>query len=131
MEYKDISVWSQLPPADVPVTTMVAVDWDRDVDIDIVVAEPTGKVVGLLENLRHAEFRWSPFDAAYQRLGVRRVVALVEADGNVSWDLLSAGERGVQLTLTATPRSGRGELRADREVAPQPQSGGACLGLRQ
>ena len=33
-------------------------------------------------------------------------VALVEADGNVSWDLLSAGERGIQLTLTATPRAG-------------------------
>ena len=105
-EYKDISAWSRLPPGDVPVTTMVAVDWDRDGDIDVVAAEPTGKVVGLLENLRHAEFRWAPFDAAYRNLGTPSCVALVEADGNVSWDLLSAGERGVYLVLTATPRSG-------------------------
>ncbi|MBM4091144.1 MAG: CRTAC1 family protein [Planctomycetes bacterium] len=123
LEYGDISSRSQLPPVDVPVTTMVAVDWDRDADIDIVVAEPTGKAVGLLENLRHTEFCWTPFDAAFQNLSNPSCVALVEADGNVSWDLLSAGGNGVQLLLTATPRSGVvNHVRTER-ADPQARSG--------
>ena len=123
MLYKDISAWSQLPPADVTVTSMVAVDWDRDVDIDVVLAEPSGKVVGLLENQRHAQFRWVPFDATYQGMNAPRSVALVEADGNVSWDLLSAGERGIQLTLTATPRAGVVNYVRTEKIDDTPQDG--------
>jgi hypothetical protein len=123
LQYTDISAWSKLPPAEVAVTTMVAVDWDRDVDIDVVMAEPTGKVVGLLENLRHAEFRWTPFDATYQGLGNPTCVALVEADGNASWDLLSAGQRGVQLLLTATPRSGVVNYVRTEKVEDQARAG--------
>ena len=104
-------------------TTMVAVDWDRDVDIDVVIAEPTGKVVGLLENQRHAEFRWVPFAAEYQALGKPLALALVEADGNVSWDLVSAGERGVQVTFTATPRAGIVNYVRTERSREQAQSG--------
>ena len=123
LQYSDISSHSVLPPADVAVTTMVAVDWDRDVDIDVVMAEPTGRVVGLLENQRHAEFRWVPFAADYQTLGKPLALALVEADGNVSWDLVSAGERGVQVTFTATPRSGIVNFVRTEQVGEQAQSG--------
>ena len=103
--YQNISDRSQLPPSDTAITTMVAVDWDRDVDIDIVVSEPTGRVCGWLENLRHAEFRWRPFEAEYQQLGSPSCLAVLEADGNVSWDLLAAGQHGVQVALTSTPRA--------------------------
>ena len=110
LSYTNISEWSTLPPADVAATALVAVDWDRDVDIDIVLAGPGGDVVGLLENQRHAEFRWTPFDDSFEQLGRPDALALLEADGNLSWDLLSAGERGVRLFLTATPASGNGEV---------------------
>ncbi len=123
MAYKEISAWSQLPPANVPVTSMVAVDWDRDVDIDVILAEPTGKVVGVLENMRHAQFRWTPLDAAYEALGAPRSIALLEADGNVSWDLAAAGQQGVQVALTATPRAGTVNYLRTEKVDQAPQDG--------
>ncbi len=106
MAFTNTSEFSQMPPADTPLSTMVAVDWDRDADIDIVVGAPNGKLAGYMENMRHGEFRWTAFDAKYSELNQPEQLALLEADGNVSWDLLSAGAKGVQLYLTATPRSG-------------------------
>ncbi len=106
MTYTNTSEFSQLPPTDVLFSTMVAVDWDRDADIDVVIGEPSGKLAGYLENMRHGEFRWTALDAKYGQLDQPRQLALLEADGNVSWDLMSAGDNGVQLYLTATPRSG-------------------------
>lgn len=123
LAYQNVSQWSQLPPADVAVTSMVAVDWDRDVDIDIVLVEPTGQVVGVLENMRHAEFRWTPFDAAFEALHSPSSVAVLEADGNVSWDLLSAGANGVQLCLTATPRSRIVNYMRTQQIDSQPCTG--------
>ncbi|MHB0959654.1 MAG: FG-GAP-like repeat-containing protein [Pirellulaceae bacterium] len=123
LQYTDISAYSVMPPADVAITTMVAVDWDRDADIDVVIAEPTGKVVGLLENQRHAEFRWVPLAADYEALGKPQALALVEADGNVSWDLVSAGEGGVHVAFTATPRSGLVNYVRTQQLAEQAASG--------
>lgn len=123
LTYTDISQWSSLPPAEIAVTAMVAVDWDRDVDIDIVLADASGRSVGILENLRHAEFRWVPFDDQFEQLRGPSSLALLEADGNVSWDLLAAGPRGVHLFLTSTPRSGIVQFLRAVPILDQPQTG--------
>ena len=79
--------------------------------------------MGLLENQRHGEFRWVPFPAEYQALQQPTALALVEADGNVSWDLVSAGSKGVHVTLTATPRAGLVKYLRTVAVSDKPQIG--------
>ncbi len=106
LTFSDISQFSQMPPPNVALSTMLAVDWDRDADIDLILAEPSGQVTGWLRNMRHGEFTWTPFDAVYEQLRKPARAVLLEADGNVSWDLLTVGETGAHLFLTATPRSG-------------------------
>jgi hypothetical protein len=123
LAFTDTSEFSQLPPSDVPLTTMVAVDWDRDADIDVVVGEPSGRITGLLENMRHGQFQWSPFPDEYEQLGKPQAIGLLEADGNVSWDLLTAGQQGVRLVLTATPRTGTVNFLKSTTVSEQPAAG--------
>lgn len=76
---------------------LVAVDWDRDVDLDIVVVGTPQS--GIFENLRHGEFRWQTFSDGPQSALTGSVA---ELDGNVSWDLLLSGPAGGQAVLTNT-----------------------------
>ncbi len=123
LRFTDISRFSQLPSAQTPLTSMVPVDWDRDADIDLVVGEPSGNVTGWLMNLRHGEFMYVPFDQVYEQLRKPERLALLEADGNVSWDLLSASSTGSSLFLTATPRSGLVTFLRSETVSEQPATG--------
>ncbi len=94
--FRDVTQWSVLPTKTAAVSDLVAVDWDRDVDIDILVTEPTGSLVGYLENLRHGQFRWVAFDESYEQLGKPSSLAVLEANGNASWDLVSTGQQGMR-----------------------------------
>ncbi|MDZ4688844.1 MAG: CRTAC1 family protein, partial [Planctomycetaceae bacterium] len=104
--FVDVSARSQLPPDGPPVTTIVAVDLDRDIDLDLVLGGPE-RPVGYLENLRHGELRYRelPVETKFANAAS---LAVIEADGNVSWDLVAAGPRGVSVLLTDTP--GRGQI---------------------
>ena len=83
------------------VADLIAVDLDRDVDLDVVLgAAGASFPAAVLENLRHGEFR---LDAAPGALGIE----LLDADGNASWDLATADGRGVTLTTSVTPAPGR------------------------
>ena len=108
MAFTDVSRFSSFPnlEASQPITSLVAVDWDRDVDIDIV-AVAEGQHLGYLENLRHGNFRWQSFGSEYATLADARSLAVVESDGNVSWDILGMTATGVTLVQTRTPHSGR------------------------
>lgn len=102
MTFDDISSWSQLPPGGGQVHSLIAVDWDRDVDIDILVASADGGPRGYLENLRHGHFRWTPAPEGFAAWADASWLDIVESDGNVSWDLVLSGDKGTQLLLTAT-----------------------------
>jgi len=80
-----------LPPADLPVSSMLAVDFDRDMDVDIILAGDQG--VGLLENLRHGQFRFRPLALSFAVHGLD----LIDFDANGSWDLVAAGPGGVSV----------------------------------
>lgn len=118
MTFVDMTPHSVLPefPAGVHLTSLAAVDWDRDVDIDILAAAP-GHAVGYFENLRHGNFRWRALDSGYELLKPSATVRPVEADGNVSWDLLGSGTSGVALAQTITPQPGAVHLKAARQLA--------------
>jgi hypothetical protein len=108
MTFEDFSARSALPPAELRATSLVAVDWERDRDIDILVAgsSPAGPVVGILENQRHGQLRWREFDGKLAELAGATSLQVVESDGNVSWDIAAVGPDGLQLATTLTPQPG-------------------------
>ena len=103
LTFADISSRSALPPNGVRPTKIVAVDWNRDVAIDLVLADgETGKV-GFLENLMHGNLRWQEFGPEFNLPKTVASFAVAELDGNASWDLIAAGEEELHAVLTTTP----------------------------
>ncbi len=98
------------------IVAAAAVDWDRDVDLDVLVATE-GDGVWLLEDLRHLTFRWRALEGLEWE-GVQSLEVL-EADGNVSWDVAGASESGVSLALTRTPHTGEVTISGSRQVSEQ------------
>jgi hypothetical protein len=85
--FVDHSQYSILPPDNARIHKLIAVDWDRNVSIDVLAfGVETG---GLLKNLLHGQLRWERFpedsDLAF---GVDSA-ALLDADENFSWDILT------------------------------------------
>jgi hypothetical protein len=103
-KFADIAARSTLPEASLPITQLLALDWDRDIDIDVLVASPQG--AGWLENVRHGQFRWHAFAGEFAALKSARALEVVDADSNASWDLVGAVESGLTLVTTKTPASG-------------------------
>ena len=104
-----------LVPPDGTVHALLPLDWDRDVDVDVIVV--TEGQSGLLENLRHGQFRFVPFtaDRGVAVSGPLLSADIVDADANGSWDLVAAGDHGV--TLVTTQRTATG---VTRPAAPPP-----------
>lgn len=98
MTFEDVSARSDLPPKSERFLSMVPVDIDRDADIDLVLAGPAS--IGYLENLRHQRFRWRPFLADHQAIGPSSCLALLDLNGNGSWDFVSTGASGVSVLRT-------------------------------
>ncbi|MEX2559660.1 MAG: FG-GAP-like repeat-containing protein [Pirellulales bacterium] len=122
MTFYDISSRSKLPDAALQGTALVSVDLDRDVDLDVVIAGPTGRA-GYLENLKHGQLRWQPLESGFEALESASSLALLDADADGSWDLASAGERGLKVVLARLSRSGVLQGRATRTLAEPPHAG--------
>ncbi|MDA1050690.1 MAG: FG-GAP-like repeat-containing protein [Planctomycetota bacterium] len=118
LTYADVSRFSTFPTLEAasPVSSLVAVDWDRDVDIDII-AVAADHSLGYLENLRHGNFRWQPFSKEYAQLRDATSLAVVESDANVSWDLIGGGSFGVSLLQTSTPYPGKVRLEVVNQIS--------------
>lgn len=104
------SQFSTLPPADSQIRKLIAVDWDRNVSIDVLAFGDT--TAGVLTNILHGQLRWEPFPET-PKVSFDGNVALVDADSNYSWDLLTltgqtAADNSGQFTWfgTANPDAG-------------------------
>lgn len=108
--FRNISDQSQLPPADLAVTSMVRVDWDRDVDLDLILCSRQSKQAGYLENLRHGRFRWRPFTQVKADDGPTanqfEECVLADFDRNGSWDLIGVRQKELLLAETRRPEPG-------------------------
>ncbi len=106
-QFESQTAWSILPEDLGKMTSLVAVDFDRDLDLDVIVAGPGEKALGLLENLRHGSFRWQAWGSLYPSLvGSQRVLPL-EWDGNASWDAVGINKTGLQICQTHTVEPGK------------------------
>lgn len=106
LSFTDITARSQLPKEATGITAIVAVDWDHDVDLDLLTANASGKPAGYLENVRHGQFRWRPYEAGFEALHQADSLSLIDADARGSWRLAAAGKKGVTLLRAEVSRSG-------------------------
>ena len=106
LEFDPVNTASELPPADVYASALASVDWDRDFDLDLILAGPGGKPAGWLENLRHGQFRWRPFADEFSSLTGAESIAVLDCDGNDSWALAVGGEAGLSVMRTEPGRQG-------------------------
>lgn len=113
MTFFAVAEHSQLPPADPPIVAMAIGDVDRDLDLDLITLDAEGQV-GWLENLLHLQFRWRPLDSIPVVPGGPRGVAICDANGNVSWDVVTLGE-SLRLRLTETSADGRWQIQQSRD----------------
>jgi tetratricopeptide (TPR) repeat protein len=113
------SQYSKLPPADAKIHSLVAVDWDRDVAIDVLcLGENTA---GYLGNILHGRLRWQEFPEEAAWIGRSRSLSVLESDANFSWDILTADDSGVSVATTMNPDAGivkfKGRVTASKEAA--------------
>lgn len=120
LKFRDVTSLSQLPPADLTLNELRLVDWDRDVDVDLVAVTPSGQAAGYLENLRHGRLKWTEFDPALGGTVHGASLQVLESDGNVSWDLATAGQAGLRVTRTSTPQPLRVNLLDAQTLSKSP-----------
>ena len=120
LKFSDITKRSTLPPPELAATSLVAVDWDRDLDTDILVSGPTNVPAGWLENLRHGGMRWRGFEGDLAELTGSASLNLVDVDGNASWDVIGGGSKGLHLARTRTPYPGQVEPLDLTEISKEP-----------
>ncbi len=116
MTFANESRWSVLPSPSLAIHSLTAVDWDRDADLDVVMFGETE--CGVLENLRHGRFRWSPFPAELQ-VAASRGGAVGEFDGNASWDFVAVNDQQVSTRMTVSLGFGRIQALQGKEVPSQ------------
>ncbi|QDT88664.1 FG-GAP-like repeat-containing protein [Gimesia algae] len=118
--FRNISDHSQLPPADLVVTSMVRVDWDRDVDLDLILCSRLSKQAGYLENLRHGRFRWRPFSQVKADGGLTanhfEECVLADFDRNGSWDLIGVRQKELMLAETRRPEPGSVQIASVKQM---------------
>jgi tetratricopeptide (TPR) repeat protein len=116
------SQYSVLPPADAQIHQMIAVDWDRNVSVDIVCLG--NGTAGYLQNVLHGQLRWQPFFDEGKPLSDATSLTLLDADANFSWDLIAGGTDSSRLFKTSNPDAG-----VTRFDAPADVSQGASDGV--
>ena len=57
-KFTDISSRSALPPKDLKATVLLPVDWNFDVQMDVLITGPDVEKPGYLENISHGRLRW-------------------------------------------------------------------------
>jgi FG-GAP-like repeat len=115
---------------DVPVGTgsLVAVDWDNDLDTDLLapgLAPKDGAPAQLafLKGRGLARFGPQRFPVKDSDIQSAKTLAVLDADSNGSWDLLASGPHGIQLLLTSTIEHGRVDAIGVEAVSDFPADG--------
>ncbi len=90
-KFADISSRSALPPADLNATVLLPVDWNVDVQTDVLVTGPEVEKPGWLENISHGRLRWQAFDGFDQRIANAHSLQLAELRAKpLLWSVMAA-----------------------------------------
>lgn len=102
--FDDITSRSKLPPETLELTSAAAVDWDRDSDIDVLIATSAG--LGLLENMHHGRFRWRALEGDFASINGVTSLLIEQLGRRPSWSVIASGPNGVQAVWTETTAAG-------------------------
>ncbi len=102
--FGEVTERSQLPASKFRATAAVAVDWDRDVDVDLIVSTDEG--VAWFENIRHGRFRYRDLGADWKSLADATSLNVTELNGDGAWDLVASGPEGTLMATTARSLAG-------------------------
>lgn len=92
-KFADISSRSALPPKSLKPTVLLPVDWNFDVQTDVLVTGLNVAKPGWLENISHGRLRWREFPRDYSQLAHSCSLHLMELRTSpLSWHLLAAGD---------------------------------------
>ncbi|MEE3370676.1 MAG: FG-GAP-like repeat-containing protein [Planctomycetota bacterium] len=115
--FENLTEFSRIPEQSSIFTSLIVVDWDRDMDLDVVLGSSDSQISGYLENILHGRFVWQPFEGGFEATHSGQQLSLLESDGNASWDLLASGPHGVQLLKTST--AGNVRHKASLSLSPK------------
>ena len=90
-KFADISSRSALPPSDLKPTVLLPVDWNFDVQMDVLVTGPGVTKSGYLENVSHGRLRWRERPQHMLEIAGTNSIELgaVETDP-LNWELLGS-----------------------------------------
>lgn len=100
--FDDISRYSTLESEGWTPRRMIACDYDRDLDVDLVACSSDLPRWSVIENLLHGQFRLRPLDDLRSTTSALRDAAVLEVDGNASWDWCGVGDEQLSGVLTRT-----------------------------
>jgi hypothetical protein len=83
-QFRDVNDVSLLPDATQPATAIAALDFDRDVDLDLILAFKDR--VGVMENIQHGQFRYRELGDGWSGLADSSSLVFGDFDNNYSWD---------------------------------------------
>jgi hypothetical protein len=111
---RDITARSGLSNVSVGGGSLVAVDWDNDLDVDLLApgvaaSKPSTTSIAFCKGRGLARFRPQRFSAKDSDVQSATTLAVLDADSNGSWDLLAGGPRGMFLLFTSTLEHSRVE----------------------
>ena len=117
--FEDITRYSLLAPNDWHANRLIACDFDRDLDLDLIACSTTAPHWAVFENILHSQFRFRELNEPSWRgeVGLNDA-AVLEFDGNASWDWCGVGQAklcGVA-TRTTAPGAIVPETRFDQEL---------------
>jgi len=112
--FRDITPRSGLQGVPVGRGSLLTVDWDNDLDVDLLapwVTGPSGSTgrITFLKGRGLARFRAQPFRVKDNEIESATSLAVLDADSNGSWDLLASNPHGTFLLLTSSTEHGRVE----------------------
>jgi hypothetical protein len=123
MAFVDASAQSQLPPAELQAKSIVPIDWDGDVDFDLVLCGASDQAAGYLENLRHGQFRWRAFTGDFAALKGADALTAFDAGAPRGWALAAAGASGLAVVRTELGRQAEPTQRSQTTLVESPRAG--------
>ena len=106
-QFTDISYRSALPPDDVKASALVTVDWNRTIDLDLMLGSADSPL-GFMENHRHGRLRWRELGTGFEALNRSQAIVISDFDGNVSWDVAGRRSERVGGRVVTNPGAGVG-----------------------
>lgn len=100
-KFADISSRSALPPKDLKATVLLPVDWNFDVQMDVLVTGPEVSKPGYLENISHGRLRWRDWQTTEPQeppiLNLNALQLVGPQKGKLRWELARVASLGSRI----------------------------------